>query len=66
MSSDAPIDLVFLDFISSRVLGVLNSIQTFKNYTKHDLQPYSPILTNEALGLYAQTAWNYMDSLCIL
>ena len=58
VSNDAPIDLVFIDFISSQVLEVLNSIQTFKNYTQADTRSYSPILTNEVLGLYAQVTWN--------
>ena len=58
VSSDTPIDLVFVDFIETQLLGILNSIQTSKNYTKADVQPYSPILTNQALGLFAQKAWN--------
>lgn len=58
VSSDAPIDLVFVDFISSQLLEILNSIQTSKKYTQADVQSYSPILGNEALGLYAQAAWN--------
>ncbi|KAF8190783.1 Metallo-dependent phosphatase-like protein [Pholiota molesta] len=55
---DTPIDLVFVDFISAQLLGILNSLQTTKNYTNADVQSYSPILANEALGLYAQSAWN--------
>ena len=58
VSDDAPIDLVFVDFISSQLLKILNSIQTSKNYTQADIQSYTPILGNEALGLYAQAAWN--------
>ncbi|KAF8806633.1 hypothetical protein BYT27DRAFT_7191187 [Phlegmacium glaucopus] len=58
VSSDAPIDLVFVDFIESQLLGILNSIQTSKNYTTADVQSYSPILANQALGLFAQKAWN--------
>ena len=57
-SNDAPIDLVFVDFISNQLLGILNSIQTSKIYTRADVQSYTPILGNKALGLYAQAAWN--------
>ena len=57
-SNDAPIDLVFVNFISSQLLEILNSIQTSKKYTLADVQSYTPILGNEALGLYAQAAWN--------
>ncbi|KAF8161382.1 Metallo-dependent phosphatase-like protein [Crassisporium funariophilum] len=58
VAADAPIDLVFVDFISAQLLQILNSVQTAKVFTTTDVQSYSPILANEALGLYAQTAWN--------
>lgn len=58
VSSDTLIDLVFVDFVSQQLLGVLNSIQTAKNYTQADVQAYSPILTSEVLGLFAQVARN--------
>lgn len=57
-SNDTPVDLVFVGFISNQLLETLNSIQTSKKYTRADVQSYSPILSNEALGLYAQAAWN--------
>lgn len=53
-----PIDLVFVDFIEAQLLEILNSVQSVKEYTTSDVQSYSPILANEALGLYAQKAWN--------
>lgn len=56
MADNATIDLVFLDYILPRVLDALNSAQHSKNYTKDDTKPYSPFLTNEILGLYAQGA----------
>jgi len=57
VSSDTSVDLVFVGFISDQLLGILNSVQTSKNYTQADVQSYSPVLTNEVLGLYAQVAW---------
>jgi len=33
VSDDTPIDLVFVDFIQTQLLGILNSVQTSKNYT---------------------------------
>ncbi|KDR75573.1 hypothetical protein GALMADRAFT_248054 [Galerina marginata CBS 339.88] len=53
-----PIDLVFVDFIETQLLQILNGIQSAKVYTTADVHSYSPILANAALGLYAQTAWN--------
>ena len=58
MSDDTPIDLVFVDFIEDQLLGVLNSVQTAKNYTEADVKSYTPILANAVLGLYAQLKWN--------
>jgi len=58
VSDSTPIDLVFVDFIETQLLQILNGVQTQKVYTTADVQPYSPILANEALGLYAQAAWN--------
>jgi hypothetical protein len=58
VASDTPIDLVFVDFIESQLLQVLNTVQTVKTYTGADVLPYSPILANEVLGLYAQVTWN--------
>ncbi|KAF8952193.1 Metallo-dependent phosphatase-like protein [Flammula alnicola] len=57
-ATDTPIDLVFVDFISSQLLQILNSVQSAKVFTNADVQSYSPILANEALGLFAQSAWN--------
>lgn len=58
VSDDTPIDLVFIDFIEDQLLGVLNGLQTAKNYTEADVQSYTPILASEVLGLYAQKVWN--------
>lgn len=58
VSDDTPIDLVFVDFIEAQLLGILNTIQTTKNYTASDVSQYSPVLANAALGLYAQAKWN--------
>ncbi|KAF8058688.1 Metallo-dependent phosphatase-like protein [Lyophyllum atratum] len=58
VSDDTTIDLVFVDFIESQLLSILNSVQNVKTYTKADVTQYSPVLTNQALGIYAQAAWN--------
>jgi len=58
VSGDTPIDLVFTDFIEPQLLGILNTLQTSREYTSADVQLYSPVLATEALGLYAQKAWN--------
>lgn len=55
---DTPIDLVFVDFIESQLLGILNGLQTEKVYTEDDVSLYTPVLASEVLGIYAQAAWN--------
>jgi hypothetical protein len=58
VTDDTPIDLVFIEFLEKRMLGLLNGLQKEKNYTTADVSSYSPTLTNVVLGLYAQTMWN--------
>jgi hypothetical protein len=58
VTDDTPIDLVFVDFIASDVLSILNSLQSEQNYIEADVSLYSPTLVNEVLGLYAQAEWN--------
>jgi hypothetical protein len=57
-ANDTTIDLVFVDFVGSRVLEVLNGLQTAKTYTSADVQSYSPILLDEVLGVFAEAKWN--------
>ena len=58
VTDDTPVDLVFLEFLEKGMLRILNSLQKEKNYTKADVSPYSPTLTDAVLGLYAQAMWN--------
>ncbi|KAJ7156964.1 Metallo-dependent phosphatase-like protein [Mycena crocata] len=58
VTDDAPIDLVFVDFIQSQLIGILNSVQKDKVYSTADVGLYTPVLATEALGIYAQSAWN--------
>ncbi|TFK66050.1 hypothetical protein BDN72DRAFT_163954 [Pluteus cervinus] len=58
LPDDAPVDLVFVDFIQSQLIPVLNTLQKDKVYANSDVASYSPILANAALGLYAQSAWS--------
>lgn len=58
VTDDTPIDFVFIDFISAQTITILNSVQTAKVFTTADVKTYSPLLTNQAFGLYAQAAWN--------
>jgi len=55
---DTPIDLVFIDFIRPQILQSLNQVQTVKNYTTADVQVYSPLLSSQTLGVFAQEKWN--------
>ncbi|KAG2065012.1 hypothetical protein BDR04DRAFT_1109194 [Suillus decipiens] len=57
------IDLVFLDYLGSRVIKVLNDLQKEKKYTSEDVEksksPYSATRTNEVLGIHARDKWNW-------
>ncbi|KAI0943929.1 hypothetical protein AcV7_001880 [Taiwanofungus camphoratus] len=58
VSDDTPIDLVFVNFIESQLLKILNGLQNDKTYTDTDVFTYSPVLANAVLGLYAEKYWN--------
>jgi len=57
-ANDTAIDLVFVEFIGSQVVEVLNGLQTAKTYTSADVQSYTPTLLNEVLGVFAEAKWN--------
>jgi hypothetical protein len=58
VADDAPIDLVFVDFIEAQLLTILNGLQKDKVYTTADVSKYTDVLASEALGIYAQQEWN--------
>lgn len=58
VTSDAPIDLVFINFIESALIPILNTLQSAKNFTTADVASYSPFLASQVLGLFAQEKWN--------
>ena len=62
VADDAPIDLVFVDFIEPNVLSILNSLAISdglnRTFSQTDVQVYSPILGNQVLGVFAEKNWN--------
>ena len=58
VADDAPMDLVFINFIETQLLQTLNALQSAKTYTTADVQTYSPVLGIEVLGVYAEKYWN--------
>ncbi|KAI5117465.1 hypothetical protein M0805_004068 [Coniferiporia weirii] len=58
VTDDTPIDLVFVGFIETQLLGILNSVSDGVTFTSADVQSYSPFLANQVLGLFAQEVWN--------
>ncbi|KAI0695211.1 Metallo-dependent phosphatase-like protein [Cerioporus squamosus] len=58
LSDDTPIDLVFVDFIESQLLEILNGLQSDKVYSSADVQPYTDVLASAVLGIYAEKYWN--------
>lgn len=58
VSSDSPIDFVFVDFIQDQLLEIVNGLQKDKVYTAADAQRYSDILASATLGIFAEQMWN--------
>ena len=58
VADDTPIDLVFVDFIQSQLLEILNGLQSEKTYTTAEVLPYTDVLASAVLGIYAQQYWN--------
>ncbi|RPD57973.1 hypothetical protein L226DRAFT_492978 [Lentinus tigrinus ALCF2SS1-7] len=58
LADDTPIDLVFVDFIESQLLEILNGLQSDKVYTTADVLQYTNVLASAVLGIYAQQYWN--------
>ncbi|KAI0645155.1 Metallo-dependent phosphatase-like protein [Trametes meyenii] len=58
LADDAPVDLVFVDFIETQLLQILNGLQSAKTYAKSDVLSYTDVLANAVLGLYAEKFWN--------
>lgn len=58
VTGDTPIDLVFIDFIQSQLLTVLNGLQNATTYTNADVKSYSSVMSNGVLGVFAQQKWN--------
>ena len=53
-----PVDFVFVGFNQAQVLETLNGLQSTKNYTDADVLPYTDVLSNAVLGIYAEKFWN--------
>ncbi|KAG0695394.1 Metallo-dependent phosphatase-like protein [Suillus ampliporus] len=58
VTPDAPIDLVFINYLGKQIVGILNSLQKDKTYTMDHVLSYSPTLTSDMLGMYAEAKWN--------
>jgi len=57
VTDDTLVDVVFISFVESDILTILNMFWN-KTVTKADVKVYSTVKSNEALGVYAQLAWN--------
>ena len=55
--NDTTIDLVFVEFVGSEVLKVLNGLQTAKKYTSADVLSYSSVHLDEVFGVFAADQW---------
>ncbi|KAG5646108.1 hypothetical protein DXG03_004347 [Asterophora parasitica] len=59
VSEKTPVDLVFVDFVETEIISILNSLQKVKVYSPSDAKKYSPVLLNQAIGIYAKAEWNH-------
>ncbi|KAF5375570.1 hypothetical protein D9615_009214 [Tricholomella constricta] len=57
VSDKTPVDLVFANIAKKPIIANLNLLQKVKVYTPLDAQKYSPVLLNEAIGIYAKAEW---------
>ncbi|KAH9935238.1 Metallo-dependent phosphatase-like protein [Epithele typhae] len=58
LADDAPVDLVFTDFIGAQVVETLNAVQSAVVFAQGDIRPYTPTLINAVLGIYAERYWS--------
>ena len=49
VSDEKKVDSLFVDFIGHQLLGVINALQSSKNYTAAYILSYSPYLVNQVL-----------------
>ncbi|KAJ7854220.1 hypothetical protein B0H14DRAFT_3651408 [Mycena olivaceomarginata] len=57
-ADDALIDLVFVDFIETQLIGIPSGLQSENVYTTADVAKYTSLPASEALGIYAEQVWN--------
>ncbi|KAJ7812494.1 hypothetical protein B0H14DRAFT_3752451 [Mycena olivaceomarginata] len=57
-ADDALIDLVFVDFIETQLIGIPSGLQSENVYTTADVAKYTSVPASEALGIYAEQVWN--------
>jgi hypothetical protein len=58
VADSALIDLVFVDFIGTDAVRLLNQVQNATIFVDADVKSYSDLLIYEVLSSYAQIAWN--------
>ncbi|KDN40783.1 hypothetical protein K437DRAFT_183508 [Tilletiaria anomala UBC 951] len=58
LSDSSPVDVVFVDFIQSSVISILNSLQKDKTYSTADVSVYNSLTTQDLYPKYAEKAWN--------
>jgi hypothetical protein len=58
IADDALMNLVFVDFIETQLIGILNGLQSENVYTTADVAKYTSVLASEALGIYAEQVWS--------
>lgn len=57
VTAEDKIDVVFLDFIASNVIRLLNGMQKERNYSSSDVAAYNQYTTQDIYPLYAEQVW---------
>lgn len=57
VTGDDKVDVIFLDFIASNVIRILNGLQSDRKYATSDVAPYNQYTTQDIYPLYAEQVW---------
>ncbi|KAJ1026955.1 hypothetical protein NDA16_002248 [Ustilago loliicola] len=57
VGADDKVDVIFLDFIATNVVRILNSVQKDRTYALSDVAPYNQYTTQDIYPLYAEQVW---------
>lgn len=57
LTPSSAVDVVFVDFIQSNVISILNNLQKDRTYSASDVSKYNSLTTQDLYPVYAAKAW---------